>query len=559
MAEFDPDAFLKGDTPVAAPAFDPDAFLKGDNAPPVDPSKAREEELRKKYRERLMPTGGEQPGYGERFLDNLTYGITRPLGGLAVGVQGLVNPTDNSTFGERYRAANKAAEDYYNKAEENTPGWGGTAAGFAGSVLAPFPMGKVKAAGTAVEEGGRALLAKLFAHGATQGAIEGAARNSEDVGSAVKGAVTGGVVGGATSAAVGGALKAVPGVGKAIKGAEEEANIAARGKTPEMLKEAAKTGFEKLDNAGMGYADKQSKQIVNGVNDLIATNQYDKLAHSKISGYVDDLVKKASQPQGMKFTELSNLRSALATEARGPDESTRTAARKVIGLIDDMVQKNDPAINPNNVDVKTIYPQARALWRSAALADDVGWTVNKAERKAATKSGVNPDQSVRDAFRKIQDKIEKPGAYSEYGPKGSDQRKLLADIIQGGKLQNTYSNIGAVAGSPVTRAVVGVGSGAAGLHGLVGPVMSGLGIGGAAVGGGVKNYFDRLAAKEGAENVNALIRDITGSKPQMASEMAQRILLAKQLAKSTGARVGGSQVNFNPPERLRVTRDAINQ
>ena len=213
MDTFDPDAFLKGSAPAtpAAPAFDPDAFLSG----------AREKELRTQYGKEIMGRG--EPGYGERFIDAATMGTSRPLSGLVRGVSGVLDP--NSTFGERYRAGVGAAEDYFKKGEENTPGALGVATDVAGSLAAP-PVGKLytgarnllKAGKTAVTgapvvaQGGRELLGKVIAQGTTTGAIEGAARNAKDVESATEGAVTGGAIGGATSAAVGAAAKAVPDV-----------------------------------------------------------------------------------------------------------------------------------------------------------------------------------------------------------------------------------------------------------------------------------------------------------------------------------------------------------
>ena len=520
---------------------------------------SKEEELRKKYLGEISQRG--EPGYGERFIDSWTYGGMRPLSGLVRGVQGALTG-DDSTFGERYRAGNQAAGDYLAKAEQNANDWGGTAADVAGSILAPFPAGKVAKAGTAAADAGRSLLAKLFVRGATQGGIEGAARNSEDVGSALSGAASGAALGGATSAVVGKAADLIPnpktGWKSLTKGAEKEASDASRGATPQELRDAAQKGFKLLDNAGLSYGKPQTDTLKQGIDNLIATNQYNKVAHGKISGYVDDLINKASDPGGMKFTDLSNLRSALATEARGPDEGTRKASKAVIEEIDKLVANQPvPSSNPTGIDVKSLYDKARGLWRSAALADDVGWAANKAERKVATSSGVNPDEANRLAFGQIANKIDKPGAYNPYGDPGSDQRKMLARIVEGDWLQNRYRGLGNLAGSPTTRAVLGAGAAAAGFHGGLHPLVGALG-GGAAAGNMVKNYFDRLAAGRGTENINALIRDITGSEARTPSEMAQRILLAKEAAKAAGGRVGGSFTGPAPQqqERLRVTRDA---
>ena len=75
---------------------------------------------------------------------------------------------------------------------------------------------------------------------------------------------------------------------------------------------------------------------------------------------------------------------------------------------------NKPAVNPNNVDVAAVHEEARKLWKSAIVADDVGYAAGKAERKTASKAGVNPDEANRGAFRPLLEKAEKPGAYSPF-------------------------------------------------------------------------------------------------------------------------------------------------
>jgi hypothetical protein len=86
----------------------------------------------------------------------------------------------------------------------------------------------------------------------------------------------------------------------------------------------------------------------------------------------------------------------------------------------------------------------------------------KAERKVASKSGVNPDEANRGAFRPLLEKAEKPGAYSPFN-NNQEQRALLAKIVQGDKGQNLLRGAGRVAGSPVTRGALAAGAGALGL------------------------------------------------------------------------------------------------
>ena len=531
---------LEFDTPATTPAAGGERKLEFD---PV----SKEQELRAQYLKDQLASG--EPGYSQRLKDSATLGLMRPLGGLLRGVGGLTDPT--STFGERYRAGVGAEEDYANRAVANTNPILGALTDVAGGVGS---MGSGHATASAVREAQglkpalfasptatmpeRATLGKLIAQGAGTGAVEGAARNAQDVGSAAEGAGYGAALGAGTSAAVGAAAKALP----AVRGAEREARTVNQGIAPEDLRKTAKPIFQSLDMGGIAYAQPQTATLKQGIDDLIANNQYNKIAHSKISGYVDELMQKAQAPQGMGFNDLHNLRSALATEARGNDPATRAAAGKVIEKIDDLVLKNAPQSNPGNLNVAQEYSKARELWKAAAIADDVGYTASKAERKVASKAGVNPDEANRAAFRPLLEKVEKPGAYSQFGPKGSEQRQLLAKIVEGDTGQKVYRGLGAAAGSPVTKWAVGALGAGMGLN----PVAGGLsGMGAGALGGGAaRRFFEQRAADRGAANIDALLRNITtgSSAPtrNLPSRDALAVLLAKQAAQRGGAAAGGS-------------------
>jgi hypothetical protein len=491
---------------------------------------SKEKELRAKYGAEIAQRG--EPGYGERFIDAATMGLTRPLSGVVRGITGLGGDT---TFGERYRAGVGAASDYFKKGEENTPGVGGVLTDVAGAIAAP-PVGKIATLGKAAVTGGREALGKLIAQGATTGAIEGAARNAEDVGSAATGAATGGVLGAGASAAVGGAAKLIPGV----KGAQRELREVNQGVAPQALKDEAKDFYRVLDSSGIAYAQPQTATLKQGIDALKATNQYNPIAHSKISDYVDQLDKLAQKPQGATFTELHNLRSALAKEARGNDASTREASGKVISEIDKLVQTNQPAHNPQNVNIKSDYPEATRLWKAAAIADDVSYTAGKAERKAASKAGINPDEANRGAFRPLQEAALNPRKYSPF--RGPEERALLARIVQGDRGQNLLR--GAAEAVPTARAVAGAGAAGLGLTHGMGPLMGALG-GGAAAGGAVQGMLNRAAAARGEQNIDALLRQITtgSSKPtsNLPSDEAMRILLAKQAAQRAGAAYAGGK------------------
>jgi len=329
-----------------------------------------------------------------------------------------------------------------------------------------------------------------------------------------------------------------------VGAAQEEARAANRGASPQELKDAAKPLFAQLDQGGIAYGQPQTATLKQGLDTLVANNKYNATANPTLSGYFNQLDKIAQQPQGAKFSELHNLRSAIAEQARGPDPSTRRAAGEILGEIDKMVLGNAPAVNPNNVDVKGAYTEARKLWKAASLADDVGWVADKAGRKAASKAGVNPDEANRGAFRAVEERVSKPGAYDPYTP---EQRALLAQIVKGDKTQNLLRGTGAVAGSPITKALVSLGAGAVGLHSggfETGLLAGGAGRLGSEAGGLITKGLNRAAASRGADNIDTLIRNITtgSSAPsnRLPSREALAVLLAKQAAQRGGAAYGGS-------------------
>ena len=171
-------------------------------------------------------------------------------------------------------------------------------------------------------------------------------------------------------------------------------------------------------------------------------------ASRKSLAFSSKLDKAATQPQGATLTELHNLRSALAKEARGADASTREAAGKVVGTIDDLVHGSRPAINPNNLDVINLHKEASQKWRSAALADDIEWREGKAATKLAVSPGTSADTANRAAFKPVLDRANKPGAYNPYT---DEQKALLAKIVFGDRGQNIARNVGRTADSPITR------------------------------------------------------------------------------------------------------------
>lgn len=481
--------------------------------------------------EKARTEAGGAPGYRDIATDSLVGSLQRPVGGaLSAAVGGLTGSDPGSSFTERYKASVENENERMARAEKER-GVLGTLVGGAASL----PLGMAAGGGAA------ATLPKLVGQGAAMGAASGMAQHAESPESAAKGALEGGAVGGAASGVIGTAAKMLPG---ARRSATAEAQ-AARGKAPDELRTEAQQFYKEMDKGGIAYGQPQTATLKQGLDDLVANNKFDPAAHPALSGYFNKLDKLATQPQGAKLTELQNLRSAVATQARSADADTRRAAGEILGEVDKLVHGSAPAVNPNNLDVKNLHKEASQKWRAAALADDIEWREGKVSRKVAASPGTSPDVANRGAFRAIEDRVSKPGAYNPYT---DEQRALLSKIVQGDTGQNVLRGVGKVADSPVTRAVGGLAAGAAGLHG------AGLGLGGIGVGGGagwaasqglhgVGALFDRLAASRGQKNIDTLLRNITtgsSAKPAYGAATTRgdlaEILAAQAAARAAAAR-----------------------
>lgn len=488
-------------------------------------SRARIEGIKARLEKARTEAGGA-PGYRDIATDSFAGSLQRPVGGaLSAAVGGLTGSDPGSSFTERYKASVENENERMARAEKER-GMLGTLVG-AGASL---PLGMVAGGGAA------ATLPKLIGQGTAMGAASGMAQHAESPESAAKGALEGGAVGGAASGVIGTAAKMLPGARRSAA-AETQA---ARGKAPDELRTEAQQFYKEMDKGGIAYGQPQTATLKQGLDDLVANNRFDPEAHPALSGYFNKLDKLATKPQGAKLTELQSLRSAIAEKARSEDADTRRAAGEILGEVDKLVHGSAPAVNPNNLDVKNLHKEASQKWRAAALADDIEWREGKVSRKVAASPGISPDVANRGAFRAIEDRVSKPGAYDPYT---DEQRALLSKIVQGSTGQNVLRGIGRAADSPVTRTVGGLAAGAAGLHGM-GSGLGGIGAGGgaglAASQGlhGVGALFDRLAAAKGQQNIDTLLRNITtGSSAKPAYGAATtRGDLAEILAAQAAAR-----------------------
>ena len=178
------------------------------------------------------------------------------------------------------------------------------------------------------------------------------------------------------------------------------------------------------------------------------------------------MLEELAHHQGpMTLSTLQRIRTNAAELARDADPNNRRMAGVVLGGIDDFVGRNDPALTslaPG--EVNDLWRQARQHWRTAALTDDLGWNVTKAERRAAsTNSGGNAENTIRQNVRGVVDRVTKPGAYNPYGAQTMQQ---MENLVEGTRGQNIMRGTGNFLRS-IPGAGISTGAGTAGmLHAL---------------------------------------------------------------------------------------------
>jgi hypothetical protein len=509
------------DEPSAATASKAVTF---DDAPPVlSKGEALRKALVEQEKARELPT---HRALASTALDEFTLGATRPISAaLAATTEGITGAHPDTSWGERY-AAMKAALDA--RAEKAKAGLGG--AGPSVAAVSSLPANYLLGGGGKLMGLGETVLKSMV-----PASIEGVSKAAP--GEELKGGLkSAGTAAGATTVLGSAARSLNP---AEWRGAAAEAK-AARGATPEQVKAEASALYKRMDEAGVRYDASQTADLYKALHDLRNTGKYSEAANPGLKDHFNNLMS-ASRNE-MSYTELQNLRSAVAEQARGSDASTRRAAGELLGPIDKLI-RSQPTVNPKGIDMGAAHPEASRLWKAQALADDTGWIADKAARKQSWKSGVNPDEATRGNFARVEERITKPGAYDPFDDKG---REILSKIIRGDKIQNVEAG----AGDFMKRNAPWIGGAAGALASGAGMVSGGPGgIAAAAAGlpvkfaaSGAGSALERMAANRGQQNVNELLRHITGSPTPTPGAAISREDLAKIMFGRDLARLSAQQV-----------------
>ena len=542
MADFDPFADLPSNQPAAG-GDDPFADLPA--AAPKTESDLRTERLRKIALNSLKTQGfGNTPGASDIFSDAYTFGLMKPvgaaadvLGGELMGLFGA-GPEPNATAGERWRASTGGYQDFLDEARQNA-GWAAPVADVAGAVTG--------GAGSAVRGAGvqAQRLLPWLAETTGLGAVEGAARNSEDWQSAAKGAA----LGGATSAAVGGLLRGSGELVTALRPSRAD-RLARRGTDPAVLRQQARDIYSQLDNAGIAYSSTQADDLANTLRSDLVANGWDPhptSVHAPLTGVIQRVEGLRGQPVSLET--LQQIREQVGSAAASNEPQVRRIAGRILGVIDGFVTNVDPPMSsvPGS-SIAPMWQEARRLWRSANTAEDIGWRLDKAQRRSdSTGSGTNVDNPIRQNIRSVLDKAEQPRRFNPYT---DAERAQMERVVSGSRTQNLLRSYGnRFGGSGPLGTMSDFGAGGAGFLGALskGAEPSTALLTGAAAGGTLygTGKLARMAADRMSQNeADALVRLIsTGSldAPQLVQRAGPptRSTLARLLTGSALSRGAG--------------------
>ena len=513
--------------------------------PPASETEKRltADNLRRLLEARNQGTGGE-PGHGsttERMTDWLVPGIKNVMGGALSTGRGLVS--GEGTAGENWRAGVNAEKQFRDQNREATSGVLGTAAdvaGVLGSMGRAGPaVGSTASIGAPTVQAttkGATSLPKAVQIGATQGAISGAAENSQDWGSAGQGAVTGGLVGGATAGGTHALLNGLIGRHTANRAAAAERH-GQRGPNPDVAQAEAKTIFNQLDNAGVGWDQAQGKRLAGKLPQTLKTAGYDKTLNEGLQSIVEDLANIGTRKDGFGFGGLNGidaLRGRISAGMRSANANDRRVAGHLAGMVDDFIDTQTPAINKTGADISKLYPKAREAYRTYKLGDAVE-NIEEAAGRTTENLGSRTSLSAEDRGRTAVTKnLNRVTLKGEHNPFNAEQQAAAEQVSRGGPWQNRLEGVNQLSKDWKANALIGGGAGSVlgGITGLpigvTGPLAAGLGgLGGKAIGGLAKGAADRIAR----DNMDELVRAImTGSRDKPASWEMPRDLLASLMA-----------------------------
>ena len=500
MAEFDPDAFLKGPAPEA-PAFDPDAFLAQPKSGGAFAAKELTPEQNVRYAalQKLLvkPYGAE-----DQAVDAYTMGMPRVLNGLTTMVEGkakdLFGAGQNASAGDYYRGGYGAQDEYFKRSADEM-GTKGKIAGLVGSLASGSRglgmMGKGEQA--------------LQAFG--QGAVQGAATHGEDWGSAAKGAVKEGILNAGSNWLFNGLLDRF---GR-VAGARKDLATASRQGSAQSVENNAGVIYDRLDNAGIHFAPKETASLAPNVAARLSKEGFNPNMHSELIPALGEIGGATGQPTTWK--QLQNIKTQIS-DLKGSDDPRM---RRIAGALDDEVEKWLHTAKPTmpassvsaGVNPTADLAEAKSLWSKGSRAATV-----EAENAVGTRLAADPTRKVQENFEHYTDQFVKDR--NKFNPFAAhpEQGKIMDQIVAGSPNKQAAASL-ASKGAKVLGSI-GLGAGATAVAAPLlgydtgdkgwGTAIAGLGSA-AALGLGSR-AFRGAAARDQSQLFDTLMRNIvTGS------------------------------------------------
>lgn len=262
------------------------------------------------------------------------------------------------------------------------------------------------------------------------GAADGAVRSGGDLeATAVGGGL--GAVGGAAAPYLGRVA------GKAAAAVASKIKPAAAVPAVTELKTAARTAYQRADDAGVQVAQPSFAAAVDDIAQAAKEAGIDKTIHPKATAAVGRLTEAAGTAPTLADIEILRRVVKGAGSPLAPDE--QRIASLLVDKLDDYVGglKQGDLISGDAATAADALGEARNLWGRARRAEIVEDAVTRGENRAAsTGSGGNAENAVRQNIRAILDSPKKRAGFTDA------EKAAMQAIVRGSSVQNALRLMG---------------------------------------------------------------------------------------------------------------------
>lgn len=236
-------------------------------------------------------------------------------------------------------------------------------------------------------------------------------------------------------AALGSGIKTLPMVrqqiGEAAKTASANRLLREAAPTIPQLKDAARTIYSSLDDAGVSVAQPEIAKLARDVAITAKREGFNTRIHPKVAAALDEI--SASGEKNMTLTELDTMRRVARAASRSVDPDEARIGGIVVNKIDDFfdAMPEQAILQGQAKDVGPLYKQARGIWQRAKKSELISDAVEKAKLQA---SGF--ENGLRVQFRSLLNNKKKMQGFT------ADEKAALAKVVQGGGAENALKFMG---------------------------------------------------------------------------------------------------------------------